>query len=167
MGYSSDICRSFFIPPGSSKTPLSRLSRLLGKHPRYAQPESNSSLMAEKIKVWHIVLQAQSRSAEMFRPNNSAASVDIAARGIITEAGYGPYFTHRVGHGIGIKAHESPYLNKGNLETILRPGMTFTSEPGIYLTNRFGVRHEDIYLVKEQGEAELLTGKRAMSPWEP
>lgn len=131
------------------------------------------------------MLEAQTESAKMFKPNNSAASVDIAARKVISDAGYGEMFTHRVGHGIGIKgesmalrrfqiletdelvAHESPYLNKGNHDVLLRPGMTFTSEPGIYMLNKFGVRHEDIYAVTEDGEAELLTGKRAVSPWEP
>ena len=98
---------------------------------------------------------------------NSAASVDIAARKVITDAGYGEAFTHRVGHGIGIKAHESPYLNKGNVNVTMRAGMTFTSEPGIYLVDKFGVRHEDILLVKENGEPEILTGTRAVGPWDP
>jgi Xaa-Pro aminopeptidase len=97
----------------------------------------------------------------------SAASVDIAARKVISDAGYGEAFSHRVGHGIGIKAHESPYLNKGNVNVTLKAGMTFTSEPGIYLVGKFGVRHEDILLVKESGEPEILTGKRAVGPWDP
>jgi Xaa-Pro aminopeptidase len=98
---------------------------------------------------------------------NSAASVDIAARKVITDAGYGDAFTHRVGHGIGIKAHESPYLNKGNVDVTLRAGMTFTSEPGIYLVDKFGVRLEDIFLVQESGEPGILTGTRAVGPWDP
>lgn len=98
---------------------------------------------------------------------DSAASVDIAARKVITDAGYGEAFTHRVGHGIGVKAHESPYLNKGNVNVTLKAGMTFTSEPGIYLVYKFGVRHEDILLVKESGEPEVLSGKRAVGPWDP
>lgn len=64
-------------------------------------------------------------------------------------------------------AHESPYLNKWNKAVLLQPGMTFTNEPGIYLENKFGVRHEDIYLVVESGEAELLTGRRATGPYDP
>ena len=64
-------------------------------------------------------------------------------------------------------AHESPYLNKGNKDTLLKAGMTFTSEPGVYLIDKFGVRHEDIYLVKEDSEPELLTGRRAGGPWDP
>jgi len=100
-------------------------------------------------------------------PGNTAASVDMAARNVITDAGYGAAFTHRVGHGIGIKAHESPYLNKGNFNVTLRAGMTFTSEPGIYLLDKFGVRHEDILLVREEGEPEVLTGRRAGGAWDP
>jgi len=98
---------------------------------------------------------------------NSAASVDIAARKVIANAGYGDAFTHRVGHGIGIKAHESPYLNKGEVNVTLRAGMVFTSEPGIYLVDKFGVRHEDVLLVRGNGEPEILSGHRATGPWDP
>lgn len=66
-----------------------------------------------------------------------------------------------------IIAHESPYLNKGNPNTLLVAGMTFTSEPGIYLVDEFGVRHEDILLVKNNGQPEILSGIRAKGPWEP
>ena len=64
-------------------------------------------------------------------------------------------------------AHESPYLNQGNLNSLLKTGMTFTSEPGIYLVDKFGVRHEDVFLVQGDGEPELLTGSRAIGPWDP
>lgn len=153
LGYSSDICRSFLIDPpeGSDDTTIAA-----------ADP-----LRAEKENVWQIVLDAQTAAAEAFKPNNTAASVDIAARTVIEDAGYGYGFTHRLGHGIGIKAHESPYLNKWNKGSLLEPGMTFTNEPGIYLEGKFGVRHEDIYLVREDGEAELLTGQRAKGLREP
>lgn len=104
---------------------------------------------------------------KLLEAGNSAASVDVAARKVITDAGYGEAFTHRVGHGIGIKAHESPYLNKGNLNVTLKAGMTFTSEPGVYLVGKFGVRHEDILLVKDDGEPEILSGVRAKGPWDP
>lgn len=128
---------------------------------------SKDPLRQQKLNVWEIVLHAQVAARAQFKPNSTAASVDIAARNIITWTGYGQYFTHRVGHGIGIKAHESPYLNKGNTESILRPGMTFTNEPGVYLIGKFGVRHEDVYLVKEDGEAEDLSGGEAKGPWDP
>ncbi|KAF2771074.1 Creatinase/aminopeptidase [Teratosphaeria nubilosa] len=152
-GYSSDICRSFFPP-------------------FFTQPEDGTACqfysrdVQEKLRVWDIVFEAQTASLEALRENSTAAAVDIAARTVIEEAGYGDAFTHRVGHGIGIKAHESPYLNKGNVAT-LRAGMTFTSEPGIYLVDKFGVRHEDVLLVRGDGLPELLTGRRATSAWEP
>lgn len=123
--------------------------------------------MKEKLVVWDIVLAAQSASMTFLHAGQTAASVDIAARKVITDGGYGEDFTHRVGHGIGIKAHESPYLNKGNVEVNLRAGMTFTSEPGVYLVDKFGVRHEDILLVRENGEPEILSGRRAVGPWDP
>ncbi|KAF3398512.1 hypothetical protein F1880_006498 [Penicillium rolfsii] len=150
-GYSSDICRTFFPP--FLKKPV--------------KDASLSPSLQEKLKVWDIVFEAQTQSIHRMKENSTAASVDIAARGIITEAGYGETFTHRVGHGIGIKAHESPYLNKGNTGTLLKTGMTFTSEPGIYLVDKFGVRHEDILLVQGNEEPQLLTGTRAQGPWDP
>jgi hypothetical protein len=64
-------------------------------------------------------------------------------------------------------AHESPYLNQGNKASLLKTGMTFTSEPGIYLVDKFGVRHEDVLLVQGDEEPQLLTGTRAGGPWEP
>ncbi|KAK2043391.1 metallopeptidase family M24 [Colletotrichum somersetense] len=170
LGYSSDICRSFFIDTPKPRDPsaLDIIMQLLGKAPKYQTAvDQNLELRAEKLKVWDIVLDAQSAAAAAFKPNQTAASVDIAARSVIEDAGYGYGFTHRLGHGIGIKAHESPYLNKWNNDILLQPGMTFTNEPGIYLENRFGVRHEDIYLVKESGDAELLSGRRATGPYDP
>ena len=121
----------------------------------------------EKLHVWDVVLEAQTQSLQVMHAGNSAAAVDIAARKVITDAGYENAFTHRVGHGIGIKAHESPYLNKGEVNVTLRAGMTFTSEPGIYLVDKFGVRHEDVLLVRPDGEPEVLSGRRAIGPWDP
>ncbi|KAJ5922300.1 hypothetical protein N7516_010003 [Penicillium verrucosum] len=150
-GYSSDICRTFF-PPFLQKPSE---GNLVSRH------------MREKLKVWDIVFEAQTRSIDQMRENMTAASVDIAARDVISHAGYGEAFTHCVGHGIGIKAHESPYMNQGNTASLLKTGMTFTSEPGIYLVDKFGVRHEDVLLVQEDGNPQLLTGSRARGPWEP
>lgn len=148
LGYSSDICRSFLIDAPESYV-------------------SSDILLKEKERVWQIVFDAQTAAAEAFRVNTTAASVDIAARTVIEKAGYGDAFTHRLGHGIGIKAHESPYLNKWNRDARLQAGMTFTDEPGIYLGGQFGVRHEDIFLVRDNMEAELLTGQRARGLRQP
>lgn len=152
LGYSSDICRSFLIDP-----PQNRRSSYLIR----------DSLLIKKKKVWQTVFEAQTAAANALKANSTAASVDIAARTIIENAGYGSRFTHRLGHGIGIKAHESPYLNKWNTESVLQPGMVFTNEPGIYLEGKFGVRHEDIFLIKEGGTTDLLTGQRAKGLYEP
>lgn len=147
-GYSSDVSRTFYPAFFPNPPPL-----------RYN--------VTEQLHVWQVVLDAQHVAVIAMVPNNTAAAVDIAARDIIAAAGYGKEFTHRLGHGIGIKAHESPYLNKGNFGAILRPGMVFTAEPGVYVLNEFGVRHEDILVVKKDGEAENISGGFAKSPWEP
>jgi len=153
-GYSSDICRTF-LPPFSTP-PTSEQDAM------HLSPE-----LAKKLRVWDIVFEAQTASLAALHENSTAAAVDVAARDVITEAGYGDAFTHRVGHGIGIKAHESPYLHKGNVNATLKAGMTFTSEPGIYLEGKFGVRHEDVLLVKASGQPEVLSGSRAVGPWDP
>jgi Xaa-Pro aminopeptidase len=77
-------------------------------------------------------------------------------REIISEAGYGDYFIHRTGHGIGMETHEDPYIIDGN-EELLEPGMAFSIEPGIYLPDRWGARIEDIVIVTEEGGERLNT----------
>lgn len=154
FGYSSDICRSFFPPFLPQPNSVRDLAKL-------------SDDLKEKLHVWDVVFAAQTASLSELHENSSAAAVDIAARRVITKAGFGAAFTHRVGHGIGIKAHESPYLNKGNINTTLISGMAFTSEPGIYLLDKFGVRHEDVLLVRENGLPDILSGRRALDPWHP
>jgi Xaa-Pro dipeptidase len=109
-------------------------------------------------KVFDIVHRAQSAALTAARPGVECGAVDAAARKIITDGGYGPdykFFTHRVGHGIGMDGHEWPYLVRGN-STKLAPNMTFSDEPGIYLRGEFGVRLEDDMHITENG-AELFT----------
>jgi len=109
-------------------------------------------------KVFDIVLRAQSAALKQARPGVPAESVDAAARKVISDAGYGPdykYFTHRVGHGIGMDGHEWPYLVRGDTLP-LRSNMTFSDEPGIYIRGEFGVRLEDDMRITEDG-AELFT----------
>ncbi|MBV9144908.1 MAG: aminopeptidase P family protein [Acidobacteria bacterium] len=109
-------------------------------------------------KVFDIVHQAQSTALKQARPGVEAQSVDAAARKVITDAGYGPgyrYFTHRVGHGIGMDGHEWPYLVHGDT-LALRANMTFSDEPGIYIPGEFGVRLEDDMHITEDG-ARLFT----------
>ena len=109
-------------------------------------------------KVWDIVHRAQATALASAKPGAQAQSVDAAARKVISDAGYGPdykYFTHRLGHGIGMDGHEWPYLVRGNTLT-LAPNMCFSDEPGIYIRGEFGVRLEDDMHITENG-AELFT----------
>jgi Xaa-Pro dipeptidase len=114
---------------------------------------------SDKMKqVYEVELRAQSAALAAARPGVECQAVDAAARKVIDEAGYGPdyaYFTHRVGHGIGMDGHEWPYLVRGNTLP-LAPGMTFSDEPGIYLPGEFGVRLEDDMVITADG-AELMT----------
>jgi Xaa-Pro dipeptidase len=129
-GYASDITRTFVLGKASDKM----------KH------------------VFDTVHRAQSTALATARPGAEAGSVDAAARKVITDAGYGPdykYFTHRLGHGMGMDGHEWPYLVRGNT-TKLQPQMTFSDEPGIYIRGEFGIRLEDDMHILENG-SELFT----------
>ena len=129
-GYTSDITRTFVLGTPSDKMK----------------------------KVFDIVHQAQSAALKSARPGVPCENVDAAARRVITDAGYGPdyrFFTHRVGHGMGMDIHEWPYLVRGN-KTLIEPNMVFSDEPGIYIPGEFGIRVEDDMHITENG-AELFT----------
>ena len=109
----------------------------------------------EEREVHEIVCRAQQAGFDTVRPGIECQDVDRAARAVIADAGYGEYFIHRTGHGIGLTTHEPPYLVEG--ETLpVRPGMCFSIEPGIYLPGRFGVRIEDIVTVMPEGTGRRL-----------
>ena len=110
---------------------------------------------AEYSKIHAIVLEANTAGRAAGKPGAPCAAVDKAAREVIEKSGYGVYFTHRTGHGIGMEAHEEPYMRGDNLQQ-LEPGMAYTVEPGIYLPGRNGVRIEDNMVVSETG-AECLS----------
>jgi Xaa-Pro dipeptidase len=129
-GYQSDITRTFVLGKASDKMK----------------------------RVFDIVHRAQAAALAAAHPGVECGSVDAAARKVITDAGYGPdykFFTHRLGHGMGMDGHEWPYLVRGNT-TKLRPNMTFSDEPGIYIPGEFGIRLEDDMHITENG-AELFT----------
>ena len=129
-GYSSDISRTF----------------VLGK-------------ATQRMKdVFEIEHRAQSAALAAAKPGVPCEAVDAAARKVIVDAGFGPdykFFSHRVGHGMGMDGHEWPYLVRGNTLP-LRPGMVFSDEPGIYIPGEFGIRLEDDMVITENG-AELFT----------
>ncbi|MET0884984.1 MAG: aminopeptidase P family protein [Mycetocola sp.] len=109
---------------------------------------------AEERDVHDIVRRAQQAGFEAVRPGVECQEIDRVSRAVISEAGYGEYFVHRVGHGIGLTTHEPPYMVEGETQ-ILHPGMCFSIEPGIYLPGRFGVRIEDIVTVVRDAGVRL------------
>lgn len=115
----------------------------------------------EERKVHDIVRAAQEAGFAAVRPGVACQEVDRAARTVIADAGYGEYFIHRTGHGIGVTTHEPPYMIEGE-EQPLVPGMCFSVEPGIYLPGRFGVRIEDIVTVTGDGGRRLNNTTREM-----
>jgi len=111
-------------------------------------------------KVYNIVHDAQTAVIESAKPGvTQCQQVDRAARKVITDAGYGQYFTHRLGHGMGMDGHEPPYMVEGNT-LMLEPGIVFTDEPGIYQLGKFGVRIEDDCMMTANG-VEVLSHRPA------
>ena len=130
-GYASDTSRTFHVgEPGS-----------------------------EFADAFSVLRRAQEAAVEAVRPGRAAQDIDRRAREIITEAGYGEFFIHRTGHGIGLDTHEHPYIIEGN-ELLLEPGMCFSVEPGIYVPGSFGMRIEDIVTVTDAGVERLNQSDR-------
>jgi Xaa-Pro aminopeptidase len=126
-GYVSDTTRTIWVA---------------AKHAQEPEPEF--------VRVYDLVREAQAAGTAAVAHSVEAQAVDAAARDVITAAGYGEFFTHRTGHGIGLEVHEDPYMVAGNA-TQLRPGMAFSVEPGVYLPGRWGVRLENIVVCGEDG----------------
>jgi D-alanyl-D-alanine dipeptidase len=115
----------------------------------------------EEAEVYEVVRRAQQAGFEAVRPGAACQDVDRAARRVIADAGYGERFIHRTGHGIGLTAHEPPYMIEGETRPI-EPGMCFSIEPGIYLPGRFGVRIEDIVVATGDGARRLNDTSREL-----
>jgi len=132
-GYNSDITRTFVMGEAS----------------------------AEIKKIYELVKQANAAGRAAAKPGATGQDVDRAARKVIAEAGYGQYFTHRTGHGLGLEGHEPPYIVEGNAVP-LAVGHTFTIEPGIYVPGLGGVRIEDDMIITENGAESLTTYDREL-----
>ena len=116
----------------------------------------------EWAEIYEIVKEANEAGRTAAGPGVTAEEVDAAARQVIVDAGYGKYFNHRTGHGLGLEIHEPPYIVAGN-NTVLEPGMVFTVEPGIYLADEVGVRIEDDIVITEEGAETLSTYPRDLT----
>jgi Xaa-Pro aminopeptidase len=116
----------------------------------------------EFVEYYRVLRDAQRAQCDHARPAVTAESVDRVGRAIISDAGYGEYFLHRTGHGIGLETHEEPYIVEGNRQ-MLEPGMAFSIEPGIYLPGRHGARIEDIVVTTADGIERLNTSPRDLT----
>ena len=166
-GASVQVGENSALPHGSAKPQVIREGTILlmdggCKAEGYESDISRTVVLGKPTdkmrKNFEIVHRAQQAALAAAKPGAQCQSVDAAARKVITDAGYGPdykYFTHRLGHGIGLDGHEWPYLVRGNTLP-LAPNMCFSDEPGIYIRGEFGVRLEDDMHITENG-AELFT----------
>jgi len=132
-GYVSDMTRSFII--GQNSDEFQKIAKIVEKANKFAQ--------------------------NAIKPGVTANNIDSIARNIIHDAGYGSFFSHRTGHGIGLEEHENPYISHASKE-ILQPGMTFTIEPGIYIPGKGGVRIEDNVIVTENGRETFTSLPREL-----
>jgi Xaa-Pro aminopeptidase len=137
-GYCSDMTRTVFIKDCGLKQPT-----------------------AKQLEIYNTVLTAQLEAMKMIKPGVVCSDVDACARRIISDAGYGDYFGHGLGHSVGLFIHEEPRFSK-KCDTVLEPGMVITVEPGIYLPGEFGVRIEDLVVVTEDGYENLTHSRKEL-----
>jgi len=141
-GYCSDITRMFVVgEPGG---------------------EVSAEVAPEVQAVYAVLAAAQEAGVQAGVPGAPCEAVDAATRAVITEGGYGEYFVHRTGHGIGTEEHEDPYMVAGN-QLPLAPGHAYSVEPGIYLPGRFGMRLEDIVVCTPEGPERLTNAPRDLA----
>ena len=117
---------------------------------------------AELRRIYEVVFEAQAAGVSAAQVGERCSAVDESTRRVITEAGYGPYFVHRTGHGIGLEEHEDPYIVAGNSE-VLVSGHAFSVEPGVYVPGRYGVRIEDIVVATARGPRALNMADHALT----
>ena len=110
---------------------------------------------AKQRKYFEIMLEAQDAALEAFKPGARCREVDMAANRVLRARGCRPFIRHHTGHGLGLEEHEPPWLDIGD-RTVMRPGMVFSCEPGVYIPGLGGFRHSDTVLIKKDG-AEILT----------
>jgi Xaa-Pro dipeptidase len=139
----------------------------IGATYKYYRSDMTRTLVAGKPsekqkKLYQIVKTAQDKAFEALKPNVKAADVDVVARNVIADAGYGEFFVHSLGHGVGLEVHEAPILSPESKE-VLAVGNVVTVEPGIYLVGYGGIRIEDTMLVQRNGAEKLTSGPYALS----
>ena len=134
-GYHSDSTRTYVVP-GAAASP-------------------------EFQRAYQVVLEAQQAAVKAARPGMTASELDAVARDIITAAGFGHEFSHRLGHGIGLEIHEQPFIIAGS-DLVLEEGMAFSIEPGVYVDGQFGVRIEDIVTLTDTGARSLNNAPKAL-----
>ncbi len=132
-----------------------------GYHSDMTRTVAVGEVSSEQRKIYEIVLEAQKASLEILKKGVSCKDADAAARDIIKNAGYGEYFGHGTGHGVGIEIHELPNLSPRS-NAVLEVGNVVTVEPGIYIPNKFGVRIEDMALITENGYENLTSTSKEL-----
>ena len=133
-----------------------------GWHSDMTRTVAAGQVSDEQKAVYNTVLQAQRASLKALHAGLSCKAGDAAARDVIAAAGYGDYFGHSTGHGVGVEIHEAPVMAPSAQDTCLQVGSVVTVEPGIYLPGRFGVRIEDMALITKDGCEDLTVSPKEL-----